>query len=87
MNIDIVTKQDLVTMREEIRKEFEEKFEKLSKEYLNPWMTDEDVMEYLQIKSRNTLVKIRIENNLPSTILGKKHYYKRDDVNRMLNSK
>ena len=77
MEINIATKQDLVEMRDEIIRKFEEiiRSQANQKEYL----TRVEVMEYLGC-SHNTLYQYHIKGLLHPKRNGNKSYYKFEEV-------
>ena len=49
----------------------------------SPFWNIQDVMEYLQIRSRTTLYKL-LEDGLPYAKIGKKLIFRREDIDRFL---
>ena len=49
----------------------------------SPFWNVEDVMEYLQIRSRTTLYKL-LEDGLPYAKIGKKLIFRREDIDGFL---
>jgi hypothetical protein len=85
MEINLITKEDLVAFKKEILKEIKELLE--GKKELEPdkaWLKSQDVRKMLNI-SPGTLQNLRIHGTLLFTKIGGSIYYRREDVDRMMN--
>ncbi|PCI09970.1 MAG: DNA-binding protein [Flavobacteriaceae bacterium] len=81
MTLEIITKDDLKTLKQEIIEEL--KTIVGGKTAQKRWMKSADVKELLDISS-GTLQNLRINGTLPFTSMGKTIYYEYSDVERIL---
>jgi excisionase family DNA binding protein len=49
------------------------------------WLKNSEVRKLLKVSS-NTVQRLRISGKLPSTKVGGVHYYRRDDIEKLLDS-
>lgn len=82
MNLEIITKQDLNEMKDEILSEISSMLE--GKTEQNEWMKSSDVRKMLKI-SAGTLQHLRVTRVLPYTKIGGSIFYSRADVLKVLN--
>lgn len=83
MIIDMITKEDLQTLREEL---IEKITELLSLRQTSPqWLKVGDLKQILPI-STSTLQTLRLNGTLPFTKVGGIIYYKKEDIERMMNN-
>lgn len=80
----IVTKEDLEQFRirllEDIRQILTSRAEKLTK----PWLKNAEVKKLLDI-STNTLQRLRVSGKLRFTKVGGIHYYRYEDLEKLIN--
>lgn len=82
MKIDLVTKEDLMILQEEIIKEINKLFE-VKTVRQNKWLKSREVRKILNC-SPGTLQNLRIKNILPYTKIGGAIYYLYDDIENLL---
>lgn len=84
MEIDIVTKEDLRRMKKEMMEEIREILtENIKKENDRQWLRSAEVRKMLGI-SPGTLQNLRINGTLPYKKIGGSIYYRRDDIEKMM---
>jgi len=82
MTLDLITKDDLKTLKQEIISELKSILGSQTEQ--KKWLKSADVREMLNI-SPGTLQNLRINGTLPYTSMGKTMYYDYDDVIKILN--
>ncbi|WP_200976382.1 helix-turn-helix domain-containing protein [Echinicola sp. 20G] len=85
MNIDFITKQDLVDFKDEFFKELESLMKKQSGTPNKRWLKSYEVRELLGI-SPGTLQNLRVNGTLPFTKVGGLMFYDFQDVRRLMES-
>jgi predicted peroxiredoxin len=85
MAIEVVTKDDLEKFRTELLKDLRDLFQPATAKGVKPWLKNAELKELLNISS-NTIQRLRIAGKLHSTKLGGTHYYRYEDVQRLLDS-
>ena len=83
MNIDILTKQDLVQMKTEILDEIRSLISGAKPQHDNKWLRSADVRKILSI-SPGTLQNLRIQGLISYTKLGGSFFYHRADIEKIL---
>lgn len=84
MEIDIVTKEDLRRVKKEMMEEIREILtENIKKENDRQWLRSAEVRKMLGI-SPGTLQNLRINGTLPYKKIGGSIYYRRDDIEKMM---
>lgn len=83
MNINIVTKEDLQLFKEELFQKIAELMQTKSGSLDKKWLKSVDVKSILNISS-GTLQNLRINNTLNSKKVGGTHYYKSEDIEKLL---
>ena len=81
MNVELLTKQDLASLKIELMDEIKKLFEKPSEQ--KQWLKSADVMKMLQC-SPGTLQNLRVNGTLPFTKMGGTTYYAYSDVLKVL---
>jgi len=81
MTFEVITKDDLKTLKQEIITELRTIVEGRTEQ--KKWLKSADVRELLSI-SPGTLQNLRINGTLPFTRMGKTIYYEYNDVIRIL---
>ena len=84
MIIEFVTKEDLQEFRIQLLKDIKELLKPTDVSVRKPWLKNAEVRALLNISS-NTLQRLRISGKLPSTKVGGIHYYRFEDIERMMN--
>ena len=82
MEIDILTKQDLIYFKNELLAEFKEILRSDPHRYPK-WVRSADVRKMLGISSA-TLQNMRIQGHIPFTKIGGIMFYSLSDINRIL---
>lgn len=83
MNINIVTKEDLEIFKEELFQKINELVLVKSGTIEKKWLKSADVKKILKISS-GTLQNLRINETLNSKKIGGTHYYKSEDIEKLL---
>ena len=84
MEIDVVTKEDLRRMKKEMMEEIREILtENIKKENDRQWLRSAEVRKMLGI-SPGTLQNLRINGALPYKKIGGSIYYRRQDIEKMM---
>lgn len=81
MVTEIITKEDLQEFKEDLLKEIKVLFEQQPK--TPTWLRGKDVCELLSI-SPSTLQNLRINGTLPYSKVGSLFYYKKTDIQKIL---
>jgi len=82
MTVEFITKEDLYVFKNELLQELLAAFQQQPRK-TDQWLKSADVRSLLKI-SPNTLQRLRIRGALKFSKVGSTFYYKRDDVQRML---
>lgn len=86
MAVEIITKQDLLAFHRQLLEDLSKLIGKQQAEAPMQVLKSAEVRRLLQI-SPSTLQKLRVEGTLPFTKVGGTHYYRREDITRLLNGK
>lgn len=81
MKLEVITKDDLKTLKQEIVTELKSILGDQQEQ--KKWLKSSDVREMLNI-SPGTLQNLRVNGTLPYTRMGKTIYYEYADVNQIL---
>jgi Helix-turn-helix domain len=81
MTFEVITKDDLKTLKKEIIRELKTIIGSQTEQ--KKWLKSADVRELLSISS-GTLQNLRVNGTLPFTKMGKTLYYEYNDVVRIL---
>lgn len=84
MVVNFVTKQDLQEFRIQLLKDIRELLKPGDVRMRKPWLKNSEVRTLLNISS-NTLQRLRIAGKLRSTKVGGIHYYRFEDIEKMMN--
>jgi hypothetical protein len=85
MIVDVVTKEDLQVFRIQLTKDIKELFTlQRAEKKLSPWLRSKEVRRILNI-SAGTLQNLRMSGKLTSSKVGNLHYYKQEDIEKLLN--
>lgn len=83
MNLEIVTKADLLELKINLIEEIKMLLHKRSFAPPKPWLKNSEVKELLKISS-NTIQRLRIAGKLKSSKVGGVHYYRYEDLVKLL---
>lgn len=86
MAVEVVTKEDLEEFRMQLLKDIHQLISPFQESKLvKPWLKNSEVRELLNISS-NTLQRLRIAGKLPSNKVGGTHYYRYEDIEKLMNN-
>ena len=85
MTIEVVTKEDLQELRMQLLNDITQLMKPPKAKLVKPWLRNSEVRELLNISS-NTVQRLRIAGKLRSTKIGGIHYYRYEDIEKLLNS-
>lgn len=85
MPMTIITKEDLEEFRLQLLNDIRQILKPAETKIVNPWLKNSEVMKLLNI-SANTLQRLRVSGRLPSSKVGGIHYYRYEDIEKLLNS-
>lgn len=83
MNIEIVTNEDLQSLKTEILAEIKKILVKDKRQTEDPWLRSHQVRRLLNVSS-GTLQNLRVKGLLPYTKIGGTLFYRREDIESML---
>jgi len=86
MSVEIITKEDLQVFRMQLLSDLREMFQVADKVHPDkPWLKNAEVMKLLKV-SANTIQRLRIAGKLKASKVGGVHYYRYEDIEKLLNS-
>ncbi|SDF60804.1 Helix-turn-helix domain-containing protein [Dyadobacter soli] len=85
MNIEIITREDLQTLKAEILAEIRQLLGKDKRITEEPWLRSYQVRRLLNVSS-GTLQNLRMQGLLTYTKVGGTLFYKREDIDTMLST-
>jgi hypothetical protein len=85
MAIEVITKDDLQTFRTELLNDIRQLLIPQEAKLIKPWLKNAEVKKLLGISS-NTIQRLRIAGKLRSTKVGGVHFYRYEDIERLLNN-
>jgi len=85
MAIEVITSQDLEAFRIQLLNDIRQLLVPRDVKVAKPWLKNAEVKKLLSISS-NTIQRLRVSGKLRSTKVGGVHYYKYEDIEKMLNS-
>ncbi len=85
MAIEVITKDDLQSFRMQLLNDIRQLLIPQEAKFINPWLKNNEVKKLLGISS-NTIQRLRIAGKLRSTKVGGVHYYRYEEIERLLNS-
>ena len=85
MAIEVVTKQDLQEFRLQLLNDIRQLMVPPEAKLVKPWLKNSEVRKLLSISS-NTVQRLRIAGKLRSSKVGGIHYYRYEDIEKLLNS-
>lgn len=86
MPVEIITKQDLLQAHRQLLEDLVRLIGKQQAEAPKKVLKSAEVRRMLQV-SPSTLQKLRVEGTLPSVKVGGTHYYRQEDISRLLSGK
>ena len=85
MGLEVITKQDLQQFRTQLINDLRELLIPKEAKLVKRWLRNSEVMKLLNI-SANTIQRLRIAGKLRSNKVGGIHYYRYEDIEKLLNS-
>jgi hypothetical protein len=85
MGLEVITKEDLQQFRMQLINDLRELLMPKEAKLVKPWLRNSEVMKLLNI-SANTVQRLRIAGKLRSNKVGGIHYYRYEDIEKLLNS-
>ena len=85
MAIEVITSQDLEAFRIQLLNDIRQLLVPRDVKVAKPWLKNAEVKKLLSISS-NTIQRLRVSGKLRSTKVGGVHYYKFEDIEKLLNS-
>ena len=85
MAIEVVTKEDLQIFRTELLTDLQQLLLPGDAQLVRPWLKNAEVKKLLSISS-NTIQRLRVAGKLRSTKVGGVHYYRYEDIQKLLDS-
>lgn len=85
MPMTIITKEDLEEFRLQLLNDIRQILKPAEAKIVKPWLKNAEVMKLLDI-SANTLQRLRVSGKLSSSKVGGVHYYRYEDIEKLLNS-
>lgn len=85
MPMTIITKEDLEEFRLQLLDDIRQILKPTEAKIVKPWLKNAEVMKLLNI-SANTLQRLRVSGKLSSSKVGGVHYYRYEDIEKLLNS-
>jgi len=85
MAIEVVTKEDLQELRLQLLNDIRHLISPHEAKFIKPWLKNAEVKKLLSISS-NTIQRLRVAGKLRSTKVGGVHYYRFEDIEKLLNN-
>jgi hypothetical protein len=85
MAIEVVTKEDLDAFRTLLLNDLRHLLTPGDAKLVKPWLKNAEVKKLLGISS-NTIQRLRVAGKLRSTKVGGVHYYRYEDIEKLLNN-
>jgi hypothetical protein len=85
MSIEVITKEDLREFRMLLLNDIKQLVIPKEASRAKPWLKNGEVRQLLHISS-NTLQRLRISGKLRSSKIGGIHFYKYEDIEKLINS-
>jgi hypothetical protein len=83
MGIEVVTKEELQEFRRQLLNDIRQLI--IPAQEVKPWLKNSEVKKLLNISS-NTIQRLRVAGKLRSTKVGGIHYYRYEDIAKLLNN-
>jgi hypothetical protein len=85
MSFELITKEDLQQFRMQLLNDLRELMKPSEAKLVKPWLKNSEVRKLLNISS-NTVQRLRVAGKLRSNKVGGIHYYRYEDIEKLLNS-
>jgi hypothetical protein len=85
MAVEIVTKEDLQAFRLQLLSDIRQLIAVSAAKPQKQWLKNYDVRKLLNVSS-NTIQRLRISGKLKSSKIGGVHYYRLEDIEKLLDS-
>jgi len=85
MGLEVITKEDLQQFRLQLLNDIREMLKPQQAKLVKPWLKNSEVRKLLNISS-NTVQRLRISGKLRSSKVGGIHYYRHEDIEKLLNA-
>lgn len=85
MGHEIITRDDLKEFRMQLLNDFRQILDTKETGLIKPWLKNAEVRKLLSISS-NTIQRLRIAGKLHSSKVGGIHYYRYEEIVKLLNS-
>ena len=85
MAIEVITKEDLQQFRIQLLNDIRSLLKPSESKLVKPWLKNSEVRKLLNISS-NTIQRLRISGKLRSSKVGGIHYYRYEDIEKLLSS-
>jgi hypothetical protein len=85
MAIEVITREDLQAFRLQLLSDLRQMFTSSEAKPQKQWLKNCDVRKLLNVSS-NTVQRLRISGKLKSSKIGGVHYYRLEDVEKLLES-
>ncbi len=85
MEFEVITKDDLQQFRIQLLNDLRQILEPSKAQLARPWLKHSEVRRLLNISS-NTVQRLRVAGKLPSSKIGGIHYYRFEDIEKLLSS-
>ena len=85
MGFEVITKEDLHQFRMQLLNDLRQMLEPKEAKLVKPWLKNAEVRKLLNISS-NTVQRLRIAGKLRSSKVGGIHYYRYEDIEKLLNN-
>lgn len=83
MAVEVITREDLQAFRLQLLNDIRELVSAVPPKQPKEWLKSSDVRKLLKV-SANTVQRLRISGKLRSSKLGGVHYYRREDIEKLL---
>lgn len=85
MEAQVITKNDLLEFRKTLLNDLLQVLQPKEAKLIKPWLKNSEVRKLLNISS-NTIQRLRIAGKLRSSKVGGIHYYRYEDIEKLLNN-
>jgi hypothetical protein len=85
MAVEILTKEDLQAFRLQLLGDIRQLLQAAAPKQQSEWLKNADVRKVLKISS-NTVQRLRISGKLKSSKIGGVHYYRLEDIEKLIES-
>jgi hypothetical protein len=85
MEIEVITRADLNDFRMKLLDDISKLIQPSPTKLVKPWLKNSEVRKLLNISS-NTIQRLRVSGKLRSSKVGGIHYYRFEDIEKLLNN-